>query len=65
MTTHLKLCANSARATEESVSVDLTRDDDLSYWREQLGCSAEKLLAAVESVGPRVEEVAEYLHAGW
>lgn len=45
--------------------VDLTHDDDLSFWTDQLSCSAEKLLAAVESVGPRVEHVTEYLRAGW
>ncbi len=45
--------------------VDLTQDDDLSFWTDQLSCSAEKLLAAVESVGPRVEHVTEYLRAGW
>ena len=45
--------------------VDLTHDDDLSFWTDHLSCSAEKLLAAVESVGPRVEHVTEYLRAGW
>ena len=45
--------------------VDLTQDHDLSFWTDQLNCSAEKLLAAVESVGPRVEHVTEYLRAGW
>jgi hypothetical protein len=50
---------------EREVMVDLTHDDDLSFWTQQLSCSAEKLLAAVESVGPRVEHVTEYLRAGW
>ncbi len=45
--------------------VDLGYDDDLGFWTAQLDCSSEKLLAAVESVGPRVEHVTEYLRAGW
>ena len=45
--------------------VDLAQDQDLQVWTGRLSCSAEKLLAAVESVGPRVEHVTEYLRAGW
>ena len=45
--------------------VDLAKDQDLRVWTGRLSCSAEKLLAAVESVGPRVEHVSEYLRAGW
>ena len=45
--------------------VDLERDQDLQVWTGRLSCSAEKLLAALESVGPRVEHVSEYLRAGW
>ena len=48
-----------------SATVDLAHDHDLSYWTHQLSCSTEKLLAAVESVGPRVEHVTKYLRAGW
>ncbi len=50
---------------ETAKVVDLAHDHDLSFWTDHLSCSAEKLLAAVESVGPRVEHVAEYLRAGW
>jgi hypothetical protein len=56
--------SNSADAIP-SATVDLAHDDDLSFWTGRLHCSAEKLLAAVESVGPRVEHVTEYLRAGW
>ena len=45
--------------------VDLERDQDLQVWTGRLSCSAEKLLAALESVRPRVEHVSEYLRAGW
>ena len=59
----------TASASSEHVGnhgvVDLAHDHDLSFWTDQLSCSAEKLLAAVESVGPRVEHVTEYLRAGW
>jgi Protein of unknown function (DUF3606) len=48
-----------------SAMVDLAHDNDLNFWTGHLHCSAEKLLAAVESVGPRVEHVTEYLRAGW
>jgi hypothetical protein len=52
-------------ADDRYAVVDLTRDHELSFWTEQLNCSADKLFAAVESVGPRVEHVSEYLRAGW
>jgi len=45
--------------------VDLSQDHELAFWTDRLGCSAEKLLAAVESVGPGVEDVTAYLRAGW
>jgi hypothetical protein len=50
---------------ETAKVVDLTHDHDLIFWTDHLCCSAEKLLAAVESVGTRVEHVTEYLRAGW
>jgi hypothetical protein len=50
---------------ESAMIVNFACDDELSYWTQQLNCSSEKLLAAVESVGPRVEHVTEYLRAGW
>jgi hypothetical protein len=45
--------------------ISLARDDELGFWTQHLNCSSEKLLAAVESVGPRVDHVTEYLRAGW
>jgi Protein of unknown function (DUF3606) len=47
------------------ITVDLANDSDLRFWTLHLRCSAEQLLAALESVGPRVEHVTEYLRAGW
>jgi hypothetical protein len=46
-------------------TVDLANDADLRFWTLHLRCKAEQLLAAVESVGPRVEHVTQYLRAGW
>jgi Protein of unknown function (DUF3606) len=58
--------SNALMTRRESVTtVNFAGDDELSYWTQQLNCSSEKLLAAVESVGPRVEHVTEYLRAGW
>lgn len=54
-----------SRRTDESASVDLAQDNDLAFWTDHLGCSAEKLLTTVESVGPQVENVTEYLRVGW
>ena len=50
---------------ELETMVDLAQDHELGFWTDRLGCSAEKLLAAVESVGPGVEDVTAYLRAGW
>ena len=55
------LCFNG----EFETMVDLAQDHELGFWTDRLGCSAEKLLAAVESVGPGVEDVTAYLRAGW
>jgi hypothetical protein len=59
--------SNSTLATGGGpvLQVNLAFDDELSFWTQHLNCSSEKLLAAVESVGPRVEHVTEYLRAGW
>jgi Protein of unknown function (DUF3606) len=45
--------------------VNFELDEELGFWTQHLNCSSEKLLAAVESVGPRVDHVTEYLRAGW
>jgi hypothetical protein len=63
--THLRAARSPSDDADASATVDLAHDLDLSYWTSQLSCSTEKLLAAVESVGPRVEHVTEYLRAGW
>jgi len=41
--------------------IDLTEDSDISRWSERLGVSALELQAAVEKVGPVVEDVRRFL----
>jgi len=41
--------------------IDLTDDSDISGWSERLGVSALELQAAVEKVGPVVEDVRRFL----
>ena len=41
--------------------IDLTDDNDIHGWSERLGVSALELQAAVEKVGPVVEDVRRFL----
>ena len=41
--------------------IDVNREQECRYWSEKLGVSPERLRRAVKEVGPRVEDVREYL----
>lgn len=43
--------------------VNVQQDHELRYWSEKFGVNAETLRAAVEQVGPMVEDVADYIGA--
>lgn len=43
--------------------IDLAEDAALGYWTHELRCSADALLAALESVGRDASEVAEFLES--
>lgn len=43
--------------------VNVHQNHEVRYWSEKFGVSAETLRAAVEQVGPMVEDVADYIGA--
>ena len=43
--------------------VDVGTDDDLRYWTNRFGVSADRLIEAVEQVGSDVDAVARHLNA--
>jgi hypothetical protein len=46
-------------------TIDLANDADLRFWTRHLRCSAEQLLAALESVGADVDHVTQHLQDRW
>ena len=45
----------------EQTRIDVTDEDALSYWTEELGVSTDVLKAAVEKAGPSLKAVREQL----
>lgn len=48
---------------QDAQRVNVNQDHELRYWTEKLGVSADTLRAAVQQVGPMVDDVADYLSA--
>ena len=48
-------------AYDHDARIDLQEDAGLGYWKQELGCSANELLAAMESVGTDASDVARFL----
>ncbi|MEO8806343.1 MAG: DUF3606 domain-containing protein [Burkholderiaceae bacterium] len=50
--------------SDSHAAIDLQEDAGIAYWRREFGCSADELLAAMESVGTDAFDVAQFLAAG-
>ena len=51
----------SKRGPADRSRINLSEDYEVRYWSETLGVSNLELQAAVEKVGPRVEDVRQFL----
>ena len=49
------------RHPEDSAKINRNQPYELDAWTKILGCSKEKLLAAIDRVGPIVSDVEKYL----
>lgn len=56
-------CDSFDSAHRATAHIDLVEDTGLGYWTHELGCSADQLLAALESVGRDASDVAEFLQS--
>jgi hypothetical protein len=45
----------------ERTRIDVSQEDELRYWSDELGVSADALRAAVEKAGPSLKAVREQL----
>ncbi len=41
--------------------INVSQEDEVSYWSQELGVSAEQLKSAVQNAGPSLKAVREYL----
>jgi hypothetical protein len=53
--------SNTANVDGDLINLN---DDQIGAWSEKIGVSEIELQAAVEKVGPRVEDVRRYLNKG-
>jgi hypothetical protein len=49
------------RQPEDPQRINIEQDWEVSYWSEKLGCTKAELIAAVQKVGPMVEDVKKEL----
>jgi len=49
------------RTPSQEARIDLRRDEDVRRWADEFGVTEEEIRAAVELVGPRLEDVRERL----
>jgi hypothetical protein len=45
----------------EGARIDVSQEDQVRYWSEELGVSADALTAAVQKVGPTLKALREHL----
>ena len=45
----------------DNEKIDMTQPDEASYWTNELGVTSEKLIQAIQRVGPAVKDVKRYL----
>jgi hypothetical protein len=51
-------------AARDDHLIDTRREQDITFWTEELGVSRQELLDAVNTVGPSAEAVQEHLGKG-
>jgi hypothetical protein len=56
--------ADAAKDAGSQEEVDIASRDSLQRWSTALGVTPEALQSAVQAVGPRVDEIKDYLTAG-
>lgn len=49
------------RQPEDPQRININQDWELEYWSKRLGCTKAELIAAVNKVGPMVEDVKKEL----
>ncbi len=49
------------RQPEDPQRININQDWELEYWSKRLGCTKAELIAAVQKVGPMVEDVKKEL----
>lgn len=49
------------KAAEHDGRINVNKSDDMDYWSDELKVAPQMILTAVKNVGPRVEDVREWL----
>jgi len=50
------------RVPEDSKRININQEWEIEYWCKKLGCTRAQLIAAVNKVGPMVEDVKKELN---